>query len=159
LGAGIGTLIAGGNMGEAAANAVGFGLGGAALQQGLGGLFGGAGAEAAAGGVGQPLSALRGAAGMMGQPQQQPPIEVPQADTMRPQPRPQAEIGGQGMIQPLPPVQLPQQASLAQPFQQQAMQGGIANAIPGMGMPSVDQMIANLGPNAPFAQQHLRGFG
>jgi hypothetical protein len=174
LGAGIGTLIAGGDMGEAAANAVGFGLGGAAAQKGLGGLFGGAGAEAAAGGVGEPLSALRSAAGMMGQQQQ--PTEVPQAGILRPQARPQIpeapHPGGASFFQPAPAPQLPealhpggasffQQPNMGVAQAPQPMQGGIANAIPGRGMPSIQQMTASLGPNAGAANDYLmqRGFG
>jgi hypothetical protein len=164
IGAGIGTLIAGGDLGEAAANAAGFGLGGAAMQQGLGGLFGGAGAEAAAGGVGEPLTAMRQGLGMMGQAGQA--QQVPEAPPIQ-RPSPQ-ELGGMSgprmdyTTPQTPTIQVPESPSSPYMVPGAASPtAGIPNALSNMGMPStVDQMISSLGPNAPSAQQmYQQNFG
>lgn len=166
IGAGIGTLIAGGDIGEAAANAAGFGLGGAAAQQGLASIFPGLGGAAGAAGeaTGQPLTAMRQGLGMMGhggQAQQVP--EAPQVQRPSPQ-----EMGG--MTGPRMDYATPQPAAtqVPQPATSPYMApgavpptAGIPNALSNMGMPStVDQMISSLGPNAASAQQmYQQNFG
>lgn len=164
IGAGIGTLIAGGDLGEAAANAAGFGLGGAAVQQGLGGLFGGAGA--AAGGVGEPLTAMRqglGALGQAGQAQEVPEAAMAPPPVMQHTPPEQAHPGGASFFQPAPTPQVPEAAlsQAATPFSAPGAspsQLGIASAVPGMGMPSINQM--DFGTNTQGAINYLaqRGF-
>jgi hypothetical protein len=84
IGAGIGTLLAGGDLGDAALNAVGFGAGGALVSQLRGAGMQNAGAEMPApapqqmGGQPQPMGAM----GAMGAPQ--PPLSA----AMQPQPIP-----------------------------------------------------------------------
>lgn len=164
LGAGIGTLIAGGDLGEAAANAVGFGLGGAAAQQGLASVFPGLGGADAAGAASMNPRAAMQAMQLLGGGQEAPgPAPL---DAMRPQPRPetmeQNAMSTMGAAPP-PPTALPQTQTSTLPSMYQTPgqpQMGLAS-LPGMGgapMPSVDQMISSLGPNAPAAQEYLRGF-
>jgi hypothetical protein len=174
LGAGIGTLVAGGDIGEAAANAVGFGLGGAAAQQGLAAIFpnlgAGAGAAEAAAGAGGPAQmdprmAMQAMQMMGGGQEAQGPSAAP-LESIRPQPRPddmgQSAMNTMGAAPPQP-AGLPQTPTTTVPSMYQTPgqpQMGLAS-LPGMGgapMPSVEQMISSLGPNAPAAQQYLRGF-
>jgi len=143
LGAGIGTLIAGGDMGDAASNAMGFGLAGAGAQQGLASLFGGSNGPAAP--AIDPMAAAQAVTGAG--PQQGPP-----AGGMPGGFAPPGQVAGGG-FSPLPPPQIPQAAA--------APAMGLPSVLPEMGGMDLNSMIASLGPNSQAANEYLssRGFG
>ena len=129
IGAGIGTLLAGGDMGEAALNAVGFGAGGALTSQ------------------------LRGA-GMQNAGAAMP-APAPQPMGGQPRPQPMGAMGAMGAAQPPLSASMQPQTSIPSVG---ADASGIAS-LPAMGQQpmSSNMMMANMGPDqSNMVNQYLR---
>jgi hypothetical protein len=168
LGAGIGTLLAGGSSSDALMNAVGFGGGGALLQQGIGS-FGAEGAataaaEGAAPSAGPNIPQGLRQVGEMLQGQQEPQAVAPSVyqdpqgamtTSPRPQPRPMGTEGGtlqQGLLGG-PPQSVGQQAIAQSPFAAPStVPAGLAS-MPGYVDPSMIAQAAS--PQNPMAAQQM----
>jgi hypothetical protein len=154
IGAGIGSLLGGATMGDAALNALSFGA------KAAGTLGGGGATNTVVANPGPPPTVGEQMSQAMGRPAQQAPAQQAPAPTpLSINPGAQNSMTAQmgSMPGPAGPINLPQPGSSFTPSY--APPGGLGS-LPAMGgrpMPSITELINSLGPNAPAAQQFLMG--